>query len=177
MAGIDECLVRWFLGSYHFYVKIHVIYVYICTLILLALLIHTLRRRALHKFDPPDLHLRQPAQTTITLAPRPCVTAEDKQQEEIAQAKASGLQVAFGSMAVGKEAAMFSINVAADEETGTMTMNGNGGVYDMANGVGVGGKSEEVPFDEEAAYQQNKKEEFGIGLEEECESDSDDDLL
>ena len=138
----------------------------------------SLRRRALHKFDPPDLHLRQPAQTTITLAPRPCVTAEDKQQEEIAQAKASGLQVAFGSMAVGKEAAMFSINVAADEETGTMTMNGDGGINDMRGGGGVGGKSEELPFDEEAAYQQNNMEEgFGIGLEEECESDSDDDLL
>ena len=71
---------------------------------------------------------------------------------------------------------MFSINVAADEETGTMTMNGDGEVNDM--GGGVGGKSEELPFDEEAAYQQNNMEEvFGIGLEEECESDSDDDLL
>ena len=81
-------------------------------------------------------------------------------------------------MAVGKEAAMFSINVAADEETGTMTMNGDGGINDMASGDGVGGKSEELPFEEEAAYQQNNMEEgFGIGLEEECESDSDDDLL
>ena len=48
----------------------------------------------------------------------------------------------------------------------------------MRGGGGVGGKSEELPFDEEAAYQQNNMEEgFGIGLEEECESDSDDDLL
>ena len=104
------------------------------------------------------------------LAPRPCVTEEDRQQEEIAQAKASGLQVAFGSMNVGREAGMFSFNVAGGDDTN---------VDDLfksdadANNDG-GGKTEEVPFDEEAAYRQNM--EGGIGLDE-CESDSDDDLL
>lgn len=125
----------------------------------------------MHKYDPPDLHLRQPAQDTITLAPRPCVTEEDQQHEEIAQAKASGLQVAFGSMNVGREAGMFSFNVAGGDD--------GGNADDLfksdadANGDG-GGKTEELPFDEEAAYQQNM--EGGIGLDE-CESDSDDDLL
>ena len=62
-------------------------------------------RRSLHKFDPPDLasKLAQATSKNITLAPRPCVTDQDKVQEEIAQAKASGLQVAFDSMNVGKE--------------------------------------------------------------------------
>lgn len=127
----------------------------------------TYRRRSLHKFDPQDLHLRQPAQNTITLAPRPYVTQEDKQQEEIAQAKASGLQVAFGSMGVGKEANMFSINVAGDEETATAAEN-DGNKREDESKMGAA-------FDEEAAYQQSM--DGGIGLEKEVESDSDDDLL
>jgi len=131
-------------------------------------------RRSLHKYDPPDLHLRQPAQNTITLAPRPCVTGEDKAQEEIAQAKASGLQVAFGSMNVGNEAGMFSVGVA-DEETNA-----------LANGTALGsaGKTEAMPFEEEAAYRQTtaggsggEAERMDGGFLEDSDSDSDDDVL
>ena len=122
-------------------------------------------RRSLHKFDPPDLasRLSQASNSNITLAPRPCVTDQDKVQEEIAQAKASGLQVAFDSMKVGKEAGLFALKVA-DED-------------------GVGGECNEPEkdsskvgedlFDEEAAYQKTSSE----FLEQECEIDSDDDLL
>lgn len=128
-------------------------------------------RRGLHKFDPPDLHLRQPAQNTITLAPRPCVTKDDKAQEEIAQAKASGLQVAFDSMNVGKEAGLFSFNVAGDDDGATA-----GG--DKLEETTIG-KSEEKPFDEEAAYRQGGVEggDPNGGFLEESDSDSDDDLL
>lgn len=134
------------------------------------------RRRALHKYDPLDLHLRQPSQNTIKLAPRPCVTEGDVQAEEIAQAKATGLQVAFTSMNVGKLASMFSINVAADEG---MSNDDAWGVAEREGGgwaMGTSGpKTEEMPlFDEEAAYQQTK--ERGIGFEE-SDSDSDNDLL
>ena len=122
-------------------------------------------RRSLHKFDPPDLasRLSQASNSNITLAPRPCVTDQDKVQEEIAQAKASGLQVAFDSMKVGKEVGLFALKVA-DED-------------------GVGGECNEPEkdsskvgedlFDEEAAYQKTSSE----FLEQECEIDSDDDLL
>ncbi len=129
------------------------------------------RRRALHKYDPIDLHLRQPSQTNITLAPRPCITEEDVQEEEIAQAKATGLQVAFGSMNVGNLAPMFSINVAAEEGVG----NNNAGILVGREGEAAIMKTEEMAlFDEEAAYQQIM--EGGIGLDE-CDSDSDNDLL
>jgi len=142
-------------------------------------------RRSLHKYDPLDLHLRQPSQDTITLAPRPCVTDADKAQEEIAQAKASGLQVAFGSMGVGKFAGLFSSNVAG-EENGLPSRDGAvgvGGLGDAAMGA-AGGKTEEMPFDEEAAYQQTMEGGIGDaeqpmngGFLEESDSDSDDDVL
>ncbi len=130
-----------------------------------------IRRRALHKYDPLDLHLRQPSQNTIKLAPRPCVTEEDVQAEEIAQAKATGLQVAFSSMNVGKLSSMFSINVAADEGMS----NEDAGGAAVREGGDSGPKMEEMPlFDEEAAYRETM--EGGIGFEE-SDSDSDDDLL
>lgn len=133
----------------------------------------------MHKYDPLDLHLRQPSQTTITLAPRPCVTEEDVQQEEIAQAKAMGLQVAFGSMNVGKEAAMFSINVAADEgmanDDARDSVGREGEDWAATINRTAAPKTGKMSFfDEEAAYQQTM--EGGIGLEE-CDSDSDNDLL
>jgi len=135
------------------------------------------RRRALHKYDPPDLHLRRPAQDAITLAPRPCATEEDRQQEEIARAKASGLQVAFGSMSVGREAGMFSFDVAADEraDAGLNGASAPGGGGD-ADAEAAGSKTGEVPFEEEAAYRQMASADGGF-LEEGCDSDSDDDLL
>ena len=142
------------------------------------------RRRALHKYDPVDLHLRQPAQDTITLAPRPCITDDDKANEEIARAKAAGLQVAFGGMIVGKEAGMFSFGVANDD---------NGVVAGASSGgAAVGNKMEETMpvFEEEAEYRQQQtmdggcideaeeeQVDHGGFLEECCDSDSDDDLL
>ena len=132
--------------------------VHVNSSLLLSNKIYIKRRRALHKYDPADLHLRQPAQNTITLAPKPIMNEEDKQNEEIIKAKASGLQVAFGTMAVGEEAGMFSFNVSGEEET-------------KANADGYEGNA----FDEEAAYRQNMG--AGIGLEADIESDSDDDLL
>jgi hypothetical protein len=126
-------------------------------------------RRSLHKYDPADLHLHtissQP--TNITLAPRPCMTEDDVQEEQIVQAKASGLQVAFGTMNVGQESAMFTFQVAAEE---CMVHN---------DGGGFGKKEELMPlFDEEAAYQQQTMDGRGFGdLKEGDESDSDDDLL
>ncbi len=130
----------------------------------------------MHKHDPIDLHLRQPSQTTITLTPRPCVTEDDVQEEEIAQAKAMGLQVAFGSMNVGNLAAMFSINVAADEG---VAINNAGDLNEREGEAATmkkgGLKTEEMAvFDEEAAYQQIM--ERGIGLDN-CDSDSDNDFL
>ena len=130
----------------------------------------------MHKHDPIDLHLRQPSQTTITLTPRPCVTEDDVQEEEIAQAKAMGLQVAFGSMNVGNLAAMFSINVAADEG---VAINNAGDLNEREGEAATmkkgGLKTEEMAvFDEEAAYQQIM--EGGIGLDN-CDSDSDNDFL
>lgn len=124
------------------------------------------RRRSLHKYDPPDLHLRQPSQDTITLAPRPCATEEDKAQEEIAQAKAAGLQLDFGSLNVGREAGMFSIGVA------------QGG--DGANANDAAGKEEAAHFEEEAAYQNavdGGAPGEDSGFLEENDSDSDDDFL
>jgi len=138
-------------------------------------------RRALHKFDPPDLHLRQPSQDTITLAPRPCATEEDKAQEEIAQAKAAGLQVAFGSMNVGKEAGMFSFGVAAEENVASSSAMMNGALDELTGGASsAAGASKEILFDEEAAYQKNIGEDdqkLDGGFLEESDSDSDDDLL
>ena len=123
-------------------------------------------RRSLHKFDPPDLasKLAQATSKNITLAPRPCITDQDKVQEEIAQAKASGLQVAFDSMNVGKEAAMFSLKIADNDH-------GEGG----NNGIDTSNNTGDILFDEEAAYQANMTD-SGF-LEQGCESDSDDDLL
>ncbi|KAL7529879.1 hypothetical protein ACHAWF_003140 [Thalassiosira exigua] len=126
-------------------------------------------RRSLHQYDPPDLHLRQPAQNKITLAPRPCANEEDRAQEELAQAKAAGLQVAFDVMNVGREAGMFSVGVATEEGAATGESAKDGG-------------AEEAPFDEEAAYRRAAEEgaEGGdavTGFLDECESDSDDDLL
>jgi len=123
-------------------------------------------RRSLHKFDPPDLasRLSQASNIKITLAPRPCVTDQDKVQEEIAQAKASGLQVAFDSMNVGKEAGLFSLKVAAEDGDG-----------DCNEHEKDSSKAGEELFDEEAAYQTSMID-SGF-LEQGCESDSDDDLL
>jgi hypothetical protein len=142
----------------------------------------------LHQYDPVDL---QPSssQTTITLAPRPCSTKEDVQAEEIAQAKASGLQVAFGSMNVGEEARLFSMKVANDDndyEVMMMKMNaadGGGGEMEDNNQKGHEGTMNEMSyFDEEAAYQKAMMMGGGggggdAGLLDECESDSDDDIL
>jgi hypothetical protein len=123
-------------------------------------------RRSLHKFDPPDLASRQSqaSNTKITLAPRPCVTDQDKVQEEIAQAKASGLQVAFHSMNVGKEAGLFSLKVAAEDGDG-----------DTNEHEKDSSKAGDELFDEEAAYQTSMND-SGF-LEQSFESDSDDDLL
>lgn len=125
-------------------------------------------RRALHKFDPPDLASRQSeaSNKAITLAPRPCATEQDKVQEEIAQAKASGLQVAFDSMIVGKEAGLFSLKVAAEDDVAVEDRNQE--ENDLS-------KVGDELFDEEAAYQTNMND-AGF-LEQGCESDSDDDLL
>lgn len=122
-------------------------------------------RRSLHKFDPPDLasRLSQASNTQITLAPRPCVTEQDKVQEEIAQAQASGLQVAFDSMKVGKEAGLFTLKVA-DED----------GVVDCNEHEKDSSRADDELFDEEAAYQTMNDSGF---LEKGCEVDSDDDLL
>jgi hypothetical protein len=141
------------------------------------------RRRALHQYDPVDL---QPSsQTTITLAPRPCSTKEDVQEEEIAQAKASGLQVAFGSMNVGEEARLFSMKVANDDnnfEEIMMKMNVGAcdgcGMEDNNENGQEGTMNEVSHFDEEAAYQKAMMMGGGdTGLLDECESDSDDDIL
>ncbi|KAL7452896.1 hypothetical protein ACHAWC_004609 [Mediolabrus comicus] len=125
-------------------------------------------RRALHKFDPPDLASRQSGASNkaITLAPRPCATEQDKVQEEIAQAKASGLQVAFDSMIVGKEAGLFSLKVATEDD---------GVVEDRNEEQNDLSKVGDELFDEEAAYQTGMND-SGF-LEQGCESDSDDDLL
>ena len=101
------------------------------------------------------------------------------QREEIAQAKAMGLQVAFGSMNVGKEAAKFSISVAADEgmanDDAGYSVGREGEDWARTMIRTAGPKTEKMScFDEEAAYQQTI--EGGIGLEE-CDSDSDNDLL
>ena len=135
-------------------------------------------RRSLHTFDPADLHLHtissQP--TNITLAPRPCMTEDDIQEEQIVQAKASGLQVAFGTMNVGQESAMFAFQVAAEE---SMVNNDCGDDTTRAMGEGFVKKEEIMPlFDEEAAYQQQTIDGRGLGdLKEGDDSDSDDDLL
>ena len=124
-------------------------------------------RRSLHKFDPPDLasRLSQASNPNITLAPRPCATDQDKVQEEIAQAKASGLQVAFDSMKVGKEAGLFTLKVA-DED------GGGGECHEHEKDFSKAG---DELFDEEAAYQTSMND-SGF-LEQDCEIDSDDDLL
>ena len=144
----------------------------------------TSRRRALHAFDPPDLHLRQPAQDVIALAPRPCVTPGDVAQEEIARAKASGLQVAFGDMAVGKEAGLFALAVAGEEEETSRA-----GAAGEGDGGGRAGETAfaGVTFEEEAAYRQGAAGGGGMGdmeeppveggFLEERDSDSDDDIL
>lgn len=129
----------------------------------------TNRRRSLHKFDPPDLTTRQlaTANKSITLAPRPTDNEEDRVAEEIAQAKASGLQVAFGALAVEKGGfgGLFSVGVATDEDSGER--------------VGNGEETKSAELDEEAAYQQTMigLEEEGPNdggfLEEECDSDED----
>ncbi|KAL9189355.1 hypothetical protein ACHAXT_009030 [Thalassiosira profunda] len=124
-------------------------------------------RRGLHKYDPPDLHLRQPAQDKITLAPRPCATEEDRQQEEIAMAKAAGLQVAFGGMSVGRN--FFGTEVGEEEIVAAPSAEGE---------LGEGKTEEEAQFAEEAAYRR-ANEEAGMGdfLGEGCDEDSDDDIL
>lgn len=152
------------------------------------------RRRALHQYDPADQLRQQPSSASITLVPRPCSTEEDVQAEEIAQAKASGLQVAFGSMNVGQEARLFSMKVAPDDDndnelmmmmknsgasgaSGVKDNNDNGQVETMTNDMKY--------FDEEAAYQRAMMIGGGGGgggdayanFLEECESDSDDDIL
>lgn len=72
--------------------------------------------------------------------------------------------MAFDSMNVGKEAAMFSLKVADDV---------GGGEVDKHE-TGASSACDEL-FDEEAAYQTSMNDsEF---LEQGCESDSDDDLL
>lgn len=135
-------------------------------------------RRSLHTFDPADLHLHtissQPR--NITLAPRPCMTEDDIQEEQIVQAKASGLQVAFGTMNVGQESAMFAFQVAAEE---SMVNNDCGDDTTRTMGEGFAKKEEMMPlFDEEAAYQQQTIDGRGLGdLKEGDDSDSDDDLL
>jgi hypothetical protein len=103
------------------------------------------------------------------------MTEDDVQEEQIVQAKASGLQVAFGTMNVGQESAMFAFQVAAEE---SMVYN-DGDDAARVMGRGFGKKEEMMPlFDEEAAYQQQTMDGRGLGdLKEGDESDSDDDLL
>lgn len=94
--------------------------------------------------------------------------------------------MAFGSMGVGKFAGLFSSNVAG-EENGLPSRDdgaaGVGGLGEVAMGA-AGGKTEETPFDEEAAYQQTMEGGVGEaeqpmngGFLEESDSDSDDDVL
>ena len=114
------------------------------------------------------------------------MTEEDEASEEIARAKAAGLQVAFGGMNVGRMAGMFSVGVAAEDDGDLMGLshcdNAAGGDGTANANVGVG-KSEEVQFDEETAYRQTMmggvedEQKTGDGFLEESDSDSDDDLL
>ncbi|KAL3801843.1 hypothetical protein HJC23_001239 [Cyclotella cryptica] len=113
-------------------------------------------RRALHKFDPPGMIDGGDKGEGITLAPRPYLT---QQEEEIAQAKATGLQVAFGNMVVDRECRGFGVRVGESDEA-----------------VNESGGKEEL--EEEQAYrallwrEEEGEKDF---LEEDC--DSDDDVL
>jgi hypothetical protein len=113
-------------------------------------------RRALHKFDPPDLAVTSGGDGTIKLAPRPFMT---QQEEEIEQAKANGLQVAFGNMMSGE---MGGFGVRVGESDGDFVQ---------------GGK---VELEEEEVYQtslfREEEEAEKDFLEEDCD-DSDDDVL
>ena len=104
----------------------------------------------------------------------------------MAQAKASGLQVSFGSMNVGNDArVLFSMDVAPDEESAIAAVDGDDGNRMMA--LLAKGKitEERALFDEEAAYQKAMMSTMMMitttggqdGLLDECESDSDDDIL
>ena len=113
------------------------------------------------------------------------MTEEDEASEEIARAKAAGLQVAFGGMNVGRMAGMFSVGVAAEDDgdLGLSHCDNAAGGDGVANANVGGGKSEEVQFDEETAYRQTMmggvedEQKTGDGFLEESDSDSDDDLL
>ena len=117
-------------------------------------------RRALHKFDPPDLLARENAarggDEGIRLAPRPFMT---KREEEMEQAKADGLQVAFGEMGVDSSL-KFGVVIGEGEKEQ---------------------KVEEEIMEEEEAYRTSclwNEEKEGEGfLEEEVGYDSDDDIL
>ena len=128
------------------------------------------RRRALHKFDPPDLASKEAAaKSNITLAPRACMTEEDAQQEEIAQAKASGLQVAFGAISVGREGGMFSFNVGGTDD---------GDLFARDNDREERNQPA-AELDEEAAYNGAVvgKNTLDAGFLDQDDSDSDDDIL
>lgn len=128
------------------------------------------RRRALHKFDPPDLASKEAAaKSNITLAPRACMTEEDAQQEEIAQAKASGLQVAFGAISVGREGGMFSFNVGGTDD---------GDLFARDNDREERNQPA-AELDEEAAYNGAVvgKNTMDAGFLDQDDSDSDDDIL
>ena len=118
-------------------------------------------RRALHKFDPPGMVDGGDRSGVITLAPRPYLT---QQEEEIAQAKANGLQVAFGNMLVDRECRGFGVRV---------------GEMDEGEGEAVSETMEKSELEEEDAYRNLlwREEEEGEKdfLEEDC--DSDDDVL
>ena len=109
----------------------------------------------MHTFDPPDLATDSKPEG-IRLAPRPYRT---KQEEEVEQAKADGLQVAFGGMMVGRDGG-FGVKVGESE-------------VDVAN--------EEDVLEEEEAFRTSclwKEEEGGHPfLEEDVGYDSDDDVL
>lgn len=115
-------------------------------------------RRALHTFDPPDLTCNKKDEG-IVLAPRPYMS---KQEEELEQAKANGLQVAFGSMGVGRDGGGL-LGVKVGEST-----------VDVAEGKGE-------LLEEEEAYRTsclwNEEKGDKDFLEEEVGYDSDDDVL
>jgi hypothetical protein len=121
-------------------------------------------RRALHSFDPPDCMLLNGSNKDegIKLAPRPYMS---RQEEEVEQAKANGLQVAFGGMGFGCEGSGFGVKIGQDE----------------ANDESVNKRKEEEVTEEEEAYRTscvwNEEEGDAKFLEEEVGYDSDDDIL
>lgn len=119
-------------------------------------------RRALHSFDPPDVMSSDSKEDKgIVLKPRPYMS---KLEEEVEQAKANGLQVAFDEMGFGSGSSRFGVKIGEEVED-----------------TGVDAKEEVM--EEEEAYRTScvwNDEVEGDGanfLEEEVGYDSDEDIL